>query len=127
MVCVDDYGNACYQCDYTGRVTSEIEMHGALVPGVKRKVPVSNTPEARSARKASAVAFHAMDANCNTCKHLVRVPHEKNSAGFLYGKCSNASGCPDKSPYASRQAGDVMLFHPDDWMGMPCYESRWEE
>jgi hypothetical protein len=55
---------------------------------------------------------------------LERVRHEKNSAGFLYGKCK---GIPNVAAHQYPMAGEVMVFHPDDSMNMPCYVSRWEQ
>jgi hypothetical protein len=63
--------------------------------------------------------------NCNTCRHLCRVKHEKNSAGFLYGRCASSSSNLDAHPYNHLMQDGIMAFHPDDLMGMPCYESRY--
>lgn len=64
--------------------------------------------------KESRQEFEALDRNCNTCKHLVRVPH-KDSFGFLKGMCGRMNGHPFQPTF---------LFHPHDWMGMSCWESR---
>jgi hypothetical protein len=71
------------------------------------------------------VSFHESEANCNTCSHLDRVKRPKNAAGFLYGRCKSQAPQIEASPYASRAVDGVMMFHPDDFMGMPCYSSRW--
>jgi hypothetical protein len=86
---------------------------------------MADTPEARAAKKRSEIDFHACEANCNTCSHLQRVVRPKNRAFLLYGQCTNPNTQKHLSPYASRFEGDVMVFHPDDHMGMPCYVSRW--
>ena len=64
--------------------------------------------------KEAAALFHANERNCNMCKHLVRVPHDKDKAGFLYGHCGH-------NPFGTMF---VMKFHPDDPMFMRCWESR---
>ena len=114
-------------CWHTGVPITEDNsiIASSFVPGVKSKWRIANTPEAKEHHRKSAIAFHESEANCNTCKFLERVPHPKNS-GFLYGKCSNSNKQVERSPYYKSMNGDIMMFHPDDWMGMPCYASRWD-
>jgi hypothetical protein len=79
-----------------------------MIPGVKG---------ANVATKEEARAFHESERNCNTCRDLQRVPHPKHPAGFLYGHCLH-------HPYGTRW---VMMFHPDDHLGMKCYTPRWQD
>jgi hypothetical protein len=53
------------------------------------------------------------------------VKRDKRRDGFLFGKCKRAPSGKEASPYANRFEGEVMVFHPDDPMHMPCYASRW--
>jgi hypothetical protein len=123
-ICVDDFGSEVYRCRYTDQlVWADIAfVVGATMPGVKARYVI--TPDARQAHRNSGIAFHDSEANCNTCRHLVRVRHAKCRSGFLRGRCAHPSPQLDASPYFNRMEGDVMVFHPDDPMHMPCYESR---
>jgi hypothetical protein len=123
-ICVDDFGNLVYSCCFTGvKVTPDQAISiGATLPGVKAQYFMANTDEAREARKKSAILFHESERNCNTCSSLERVKHEKTPSGFLYGRCPTVDS---SHPYSARQRGDIILFHPDDPMHMPCYTSRW--
>lgn len=125
--CTDDYGTSVYRCRYTSSMVwaDACEVIGSVVPGVKARYVIAPTIEARHAHKASGIAFHESERNCNTCLFLSRVPHAK-SAGFLHGRCTNAMAQVEASPYFNRMNGDVMVFHPDDPMHMPCYESRFQ-
>jgi hypothetical protein len=78
-----------------------------MIPGVRGVI----------ASKEEARAFHETEANCNTCKHLKRVQHEKDRHGFLYGQCGH-------NPFGHMF---VMKFHPDDPMHMRCYVPRWHD
>lgn len=122
--CVDDFGCEVHKCRFTGVPVSVVEgvVVGATIPGVKTKHLMANTPEAWAAKKQSDRWFAESEANCNTCKHLQRVAHEK-SHGFLQGRCTSDKQDVASLPYKMR--GDVMVFHPSDWMGMNCYEPRW--
>lgn len=127
-VCVDDYGDLVYRCFYTGAMVSagNSAITGAMIPGVKARYVMGSGDAAKLARKASSVAFHELDANCNTCKHLQRVAHEKSRAGFVLGMCGNKLADRSSHPYRDRERDGVMMIHPDDSMRMPCYESRWK-
>jgi len=112
LTVVDDYGDVCITCRYTHRLRALSDMRnmGAHVPGVKTECWCS-VPDGVAAWKQSARWFAENDANCNTCAHLQRVPHAKCFTGMLDGIC--------------RKTSQALRFHPEDWMGMACYESRW--
>lgn len=117
-----------YKCFYTGKIVTEDEVIwvGSVLPNVKIKVPCA--PGYEQFRKKSIRLFHESERNCNTCKHLQRVKHDKNYAGFLFGNC--AKGCDETNnhPYKHlKQYYKHMAFHPDDAMHMECYESRYIE
>lgn len=117
-----------YKCHYTGKEVSEVEViwTGAIIPNVKVRVPCA--PGYEPYRKESIRLFDESEKNCNTCKNLERVKHKKNSAGFLFGNCKKNLDQQNNHPYKHRkQDYDCMIFHPQDWMGMNCYESRYEE
>lgn len=119
-VCVDDYGDEVYRCHWTSQLVAvrDAVITGGIMPGVKvRFVAVRDYHQAM---KESQKGFNAMDSNCNSCKHLQRVKHAKSKAGFLYGKCSIDS----TEPKLYKIFEDVMMFHPDDYMGMTCWEGR---
>jgi hypothetical protein len=111
-VCVDDFGNIVFICQYTRSfVATDLAIFiGPCMPNVTGTYACA--PDAMPAYKRSRTAFNEAEANCNTCRHLRRVPHEKNKAGHLFGECIR--GMSDQ----------VMQFHPDDPMGMSCWESR---
>lgn len=127
-VCVDDFGMSVYLCRYTRTLVwaDQALVIGGVMPGVKVSYVMAATDEAKAAQKASSIAYHESEANCNTCHHLERVKRDKNKAGFLYGRCKSAESKIEASPYYSRTEGNVIVFHPDDPMLMPCYISRWE-
>ena len=111
MLCVDDYGNEVHTCRYTKKPVSVADgvIVGANIPGVKAAYLMATTTEAKEAKKQSDIWFHESEANCNTCKNLVRLKHAKRKDGALLGKCQHGA----------------QRFHPDDPMHMPCYVSRW--
>jgi hypothetical protein len=77
-------------------------------------------------KKEAAAAFNEMDANCNACRHLIRVPSDKHVsrvAGLLWGRCGGKMDVA-AHPYADRMVDGVFPFAPSDWQGMPCWESR---
>jgi hypothetical protein len=96
------------------------------VPQVKTTKPVYGE-EGMRLRKESFRLFHANDANCNTCRHFVRVKAD-NAKGsnaesnFVYGNCSNPKKELDIIPY--KASGYEVMVHVADWMGMPCWEDR---
>lgn len=95
-------------CPYTGALFERRDgiVLGSVIPQVASSQLCH--PLAAEARRRSVVLFNEHERNCNTCRHLVRAQHPRDPFGFLYGSCKE---------------GDRM-FHPDDWMGMFCYESR---
>ena len=101
-----------YTCQYTGLKVSREEaiFLGACVPQVNGTYVCH--PTALPFFKKSKRNFDESEANCNTCKHLVRVKHEPRKDGMLQGEC---------------QTMPNLLFHPDDFMGMNCYEQRPEK
>lgn len=127
-LCVDDFGTNVYACFYTGILVwaDRAVVIGAIIPRVKTCYVIAMTDEAKNAHKASGIAFHENEANCNTCRFLKRVKHNKNVAGFLYGRCTSSLPNIEANPYFNRMEGDVMMFHPEDPMNMPCYVPRWK-
>lgn len=125
-LCTDDFGTLVFRCRYTDGLVwaNQALVVGATIPGVKARYVIADTSEARQQHRLSGISFHESEANCNTCAHLERVAHLKN-AGLLYGRCASPEAVRQASPYFARAMGDVMVFHPDDYMGMPCYKSRW--
>lgn len=124
---VDDFGEAYYIGHYTERLVkaSECSFFGAVIPQANCRY-VDHAVLGKQARKDSFRTFADSEANCNTCKHLVRVPHEKSRDGFLRGQCLNRLRKWEAHPYVNSFAEyGCMIFHPDDPMHMPCYESRW--
>jgi hypothetical protein len=111
---IDDFGTAFYECRYTGLPVGGdgATFTGALTPGVKTRYVMGTSEAAKAGMKASRQAFNEMDSNCNTCGNLDRMKHEKRRDGFLLGVCK-----------AGKVEG-VMTFHPDDYMGMPCWVTR---
>jgi hypothetical protein len=101
-------------CRYTG-VSIQPEQSltiGATIANVKAQYLIANTGDAKDLHKQQTIAFHESEANCNTCANLERVKHDKDSTGFLHGKC--------------KTTGQMIQFHPDDPMHMDCYVSRWK-
>ncbi len=73
-----------------------------------KNVQILVEKDAVEARKLSVKNFNQVEKNCNTCKKLERVKHDKRG-GFLKGKC---------------EAKGLHSFHPDDPMFMECWEER---
>ena len=124
QICVDDYGEAVFRCFWTGAIfwASRAILTGPIIP--QARVQHIAAPGYEAARRESARRFADTEQNCNTCRHLVRVPHAKDIAGFLRGKCGSQNADMEAHPYKGRFDGEVMIFHPSDFMGMPCYEGR---
>lgn len=116
---VDDFGNCLYECNFTKKIVhiGEGIYLGPVIPQVNGTYVCH--PDAIEARKTSVKHFNEVEANCNTCKHLERVKHEKAKGGFLYGKCGKGT---TKHLYPVNNG--VIMFHPEDWMGMDCWEAR---
>lgn len=101
-----------YTCQYSGLKVklSDAIFLGPCTPQVNGTYVChpTATPEFRKSKRA----FDAHEANCNTCEHLERIPHEKCKSGLLLGRCHLQS---------------ELKFHPDDYMGMLCYKQRPEK
>ena len=123
---IDDFGDLVVTCRYTQVLLwpDETAVIGATIPGVKTRYYMARTDEAKALHRENGIAFHESEANCNTCSMLERVKRPKGKDGFLYGSCKSKSPRFDKNPYKTDDG--FIKFHPDDWMGMPCYVSRWE-
>lgn len=76
------------------------------IPGVIGHVWECDSKEEYTELRA---AYEDSEANCNTCRHLKRTPHPKQS-GWLEGICL--------------LDGHKLRFHADDPLNLPCYESR---
>jgi len=98
-----------YTCQYTGaKVRLEDAIYlGPCVPQVNGTYVCH--PDARDAYRQSKRLFDESEAKCNTCRHLVRTKHAPRKDGRLRGSC---------------HVNPSIAFHPEDWMGMPCYEQR---
>lgn len=125
MLCVDNFGDGIYLCHHTNNIVhaDDAVIVGAIVPSVNAKYVVLRGI-GELAHKQSAQWFHESEANCNTCKHLVRVVHKKSKDGFLYGKCNSKTQDIELHQYRGEWVGDIMKFHPHDPMHMSCYDSR---
>ena len=97
-----------YICQFTKKPVNveDAIFLGAVMPSVSGSYVCH--PDAVQARIKSKDAFDEFEKNCNTCKKLSRVPHDKRG-GFLRGTC--------------QELGEHS-FHPDDPMFMECWESR---
>jgi len=115
---------AVYACQWTGQWVPERDViwTGPVMPGVKFRHAAA--PNYEAARKQHVAWFQEADANCNTCRHLKRIAHPKNRFGFLFAECTNADADMETHPYRESIENGVMMFHPDDWMGMPCHMQR---
>jgi hypothetical protein len=109
-IATDDLGNEVYVCQYSKKsiTTDKAVFLGSLMPSVSGTYVCHE--EGKEARKQSKKNFDEMDANCNTCNNLERIPHKKCTAGFLQGIC--------------KIRAETIKFHPDDWMGNECWEQR---
>lgn len=109
-IATDDQGNEVYLCQFSKKPVSTDESInlGPLMANVSGTYICH--PEGIQARKESKKNFDEMDANCNTCKNLQRLHHDKRKDGQLVGVC--------------KVTADKLLFHPDDHMGKECWESR---
>jgi hypothetical protein len=60
----------------------------------------------------SVAAFQEFESNCNTCRHLLRVPSPKQADGSLRASCG-----------AGNRTGSYAIW-PGDPMFNECWESR---
>lgn len=119
-VCTDDFGNLVFVCHYTKcyvGVDAAIFI-GPVMPQVNGTYVCATN--AYAAYKSSTQNFNEMDANCNTCRKFIRLPHKKDKSGMLKGQCN----LMPENPQAYMRNGDVYFVHPEDWMGMQCWEAR---
>ena len=107
-ICTDDFGNEVYKCHYSEKPVSVVEsiFIGPLIPQVNGTYVCA--PDAKHAYVESKKAFDEMDANCNTCRNLDRLPHEKRE--LMRGMCAIR--------------GEIVRFHPEDCMSMTCWDAR---
>lgn len=110
---------------YTGEILgNDAVMVGGLIPG--SKFTGLDIPNHHDARKRHQQDFDDMQANCNTCANLKRIPSGKSKYGFLYGElteyCRPATVLDGNSVPAV--SGNVIMFHPHDCLGMGCYKPR---
>lgn len=116
-----------YECHYTRTIVKESEVIwvGAIIPNVKYKYACTAGYE--PFRKESVKLFNESEQNCNTCKNLIRIKHKKSNSGLLYGKCSKHDITETNHPYQHLLDDGIFSFSPNDYMGMNCYESRYNE
>ena len=111
-IATDDYGDLVFEpgprhAEFLW--AGDAKLQKSYYPGVKGAIAVPKQYDT----EAEIAAFHQNDANCNTCKHLIRVAFKREQPSDLMpGKCGHHPYKPD------------ILFHPDDWMGMKCWEPR---
>lgn len=119
-ICVDDYGNAVFIGHYSEELVwaQDAKYFGPVMPQATNCYVDGKNGDI--ARKKSALIFNEFEANCNTCRHLERVPSKRG--GLLYGKCQSH---PIEHPYIrGPYKGGAFAFSPDDHMGMKCYQPR---
>jgi hypothetical protein len=109
-IATDDQGNEVYLCQFSKKPVSinHAVMLGPLMANVSGTFVCHQ--DGKEARKQSKICFDENEANCNTCKNLMRVHHDKIKGGFLEGVCQKNK--------------ERIRFHPDDWMGKECWEAR---
>ena len=117
-----------YECFWTGAWVRErdVQWTKPVMPGVKFLHAAA--PGHKEAMRDCARAFLDSEAGCNSCRWFERTRTDSakgrpGCAVFIYGECGNPDADLAALPYRGRSKETVML-HPDDWMGMPCYESR---
>lgn len=122
IACVDDFGELVINCSYTeALVWARNAVAYRMYRPAKRKYRAP-TPEALAGYKYEVACFNEVDANCNTCKWLSREKHPKHKGGELEGWCDNPNSRLDRLHY--KPEGAKIMFHPEDCMGMPCWEAR---
>lgn len=104
--------NGLFTCQYTKKKTSyhDCIFLGAIMPNVNLTFICHK--EANAAWRQAKRDFDEFERNCNTCKHLVRHLYKGND--LRTGECN-----PHNAPYPFQ-----IQFHPDDHMGMKCWEAR---
>jgi len=74
-------------------------------------------------------AYNEMDRNCNSCKRLQRMDSPPKGKPYLlwHGRCDGSKEGHPYHPEVMQKMGydeGVFAFHPNDWMGMKCWEPR---
>lgn len=109
-VCVDDYGTEWYVVEGVLIPVDCASVWKTYVPGV-RGFMLRPGMYTRENYAAEIAAFHELDANCNTCAYLRRVKFDRTTKTVsMPGICGRTH--------------DAIAFHPDDFMGMHCWEAR---
>jgi hypothetical protein len=119
VVCVDDFGDMVFVCQYTGVFVAagEAIFIGPVMPNVNGTYVCAT--DAMPVFRAQKTSFNELDANCNMCRHLERAQRPKNIGGFLFGRCAKGI---DPKLYST--VDGLNQFHPEDYMGMTCWEAR---
>jgi hypothetical protein len=110
-VATDDFGDLVYVCRFTKKYvrSSDSIFLGEVSPQVSGSYVCAT--DANAARIESAKGFATVDRNCNTCKHLQRNAHPKQHPAAMHTGVCGVTGKP-------------LIFHPEDYMGMPCWVPR---
>lgn len=110
-LCVDDYGDLVYRCWLTNRLVwpSTYRLVGSFNAAVAGAYVCA--VDSKDAEKTSRGAWDECEANCNTCRNLIRVNHKQAKDGILPGKCQT-------------KGFHEIRFHPSDPMHMDCWKSR---
>lgn len=124
---MDCFGDELVRCSMTGYLHhfENTILFGGYIKGYKLNSVVGKSAESQLRLKINRQLFDENDANCNTCKYMQRVKHEKDRHGFLCVQCTNPNGLSSSGQYR-KETPDAKVFwiHPDDWMGMECYQHR---
>jgi hypothetical protein len=106
-----------HTCFYTKKRVAWVDAIclGAVMPNIVGTYICS--PDAAPARQAALREFEEFERNCNTCKHLERIPTER-SVPAVNGITAWCSGMSDIGYKVKIQ------FHPDDHMQMKCWAAR---
>lgn len=122
-VFIDDYGDGYWRCHYTKQL-----LHCTKAQWIGSMLPQANYAHAvggdgwKQLWRYDRACFADMDRNCNSCTHLIkRVPMSKKEVGLSAGICNHKTREP--TPYAERDGN--IVFAPQDWMGMSCFENRY--
>lgn len=114
--------NWFYTCPYTKKKVKldDSIFLGPVLPNLPKGSCFVCAKDAMPAFRESRKEFDKIEQNCNTCRNFKRLPHDKKH-GFLKGECDKA----EDHPMIYNRKGAVFWIHPNDWMGMDCYESRY--
>ncbi len=132
-IIIDDYGDLLYihsNMNYKVNNTyidieSKISQYNGIIVGYyypylngKKLILKDNLNK----HKEDINTFNEFERNCNTCKHLIRVKHDKCSSGQLKGKCNGSKISTFNYPLIIKN--DIIHFYPQDYMDMKCWENR---